>query len=172
MVYQAGMRSGRLNDWLTLLANFGVVVGIVFLVIEVRQNQAAIEESNLINRVQARSMEIDQFNDFRAFVSQSEDLSRIWVEGSGGQPLDAVEQSRFEMLCLSNVWISVGAYERSLMLGRPGVAEGTVRIRAEMLANSPGFRNCWDNVVRQSVVEYGLSEYADAVESAARSLLE
>ena len=161
------MNDGKLNEWLTLLANFGVVIGIVFLVIEVRQNQAAIEESNLINRVQARSMEIDQFNDFRAFVSQSEELSRIWVEGIAGQELDAVERARFEMLCLSNVWISVGAYERSLLLGRPGVADGTVRIRADMLANSPGFRNCWNDVVRQSVIDYGLSEYVDAVEKTA-----
>jgi hypothetical protein len=164
------MKKGKLNEWLTLLANFGVVTGIVFLVIEVRQNQAAIEESNLINRVQARSMEIDQFNDFRAFVSQSEELSRIWVEGIAGQPLDTVERARFEMLCLSNVWISVGAYERSLLLDRPGIADGTVRIRAEMLAESPGFRDCWNKVVRQSVLEYGMGEYVDAVESLANEL--
>lgn len=164
------MNNGKLNEWLTLLANFGVVTGIIFLVIEVRQNQAAIEESNLINRVQARSMEIDQFNDFRAFVSQSEDLSRIWFAGSAGEPLDEVEQSRFEMLCLSNVWISVGAYERSLMLERPAIADGTVRIRAEMLASSPGFRECWNNIVRQLVLDYGMGEYVDAVETIADQL--
>ena len=164
------MKRGKLNEWLTLLANFGVVTGIVFLVIEVRQNQAAIEESNLINRVQARSMEIDQFNDFRAFVSQSDELSRIWVVGSAGDPLDDVERARFEMLCLSNVWISVGAYERSLMLDRTSIAEGTVRIRAEMLAESPGFRDCWNKVVRQSVLEYGMGEYVDAVETLASQL--
>ena len=69
MVRETYWKKCNLNEWLTLLANFGVVVGIVFLVIEGRQNQAAIEESNLIKRVQARSMEIDQFNDFHAFVS-------------------------------------------------------------------------------------------------------
>ena len=164
------MKKGQLSEWLTLLANFGVVAGLIFLVIEVRQNQAAIEESNLINRVQARSMEIDQFNDFRAFVSQSEELSRIWVEGSAGQSLNAIDQSRFNMLCLSNVWISVGAYERSLLLDRPRIAEGTVRIRAEMLVNLPGFKDCWNNAVRQTVLDYGMGEYVDAVESVAGQL--
>ena len=43
MVYPADMKHGNFNEWLTLLANFGVVTGIVFLTIELRQNQAAIE---------------------------------------------------------------------------------------------------------------------------------
>ena len=37
------------NRWLTLTANIGVLAGIVFLAIEVGQNQEALEESNLIN---------------------------------------------------------------------------------------------------------------------------
>ena len=115
-------------------------------------------------------MEIDQFSDFRAFVSQSEDLSRIWIAGSAGELLDEVERSRFEMLCLSNVWIRVGACERSLMLDRPAIANGAVRIWAEMLANSPGFRECWNNIVRQSVLDYGMGEYVDAVDTIADQL--
>ena len=35
----------RLNQWLTLLANFGVVAGIVFLAVEIRQNQALLEQN-------------------------------------------------------------------------------------------------------------------------------
>ena len=158
------MKRQTLNEWLSLLANFGVVAGIVFLAIEVRQNQATLEESNRLNQVLARSMEIDQFNDFRSYVSQSEALSRIWLEGRKGAALTPVEKERFEMLCLSNVWISVGAYERSRMLERPSVAAGTIRIRADMLANDPGFRACWNDVVRASVIDYGMAEYVEAVE--------
>jgi len=33
------MNSGKLNDWLGLLANVGVVVGIIFLVLELQQNR-------------------------------------------------------------------------------------------------------------------------------------
>ena len=36
------MNLEKVNHWLTLLANVGVLVGIVFLVIEVRQNTEAI----------------------------------------------------------------------------------------------------------------------------------
>lgn len=34
------MNSSRINDWLTLVANLAVVCGIVFLAVEVRQNNA------------------------------------------------------------------------------------------------------------------------------------
>ena len=74
------------------------------------------------------------------------------------------------MLCLSNAWISVGACKRSLMLDRPTIADGTVRLRAEMLAPGPGFRDCWNNMVRQSVPDYGMGEYVDAVETIADQL--
>ena len=33
------MESDRLNRWLTLAANFGVILGIVFVVLEIRQNR-------------------------------------------------------------------------------------------------------------------------------------
>ncbi len=43
------MNSERLNTWLTLLANFGVIVGLGVLIYEVRQNNeltlAEIEQS-------------------------------------------------------------------------------------------------------------------------------
>jgi hypothetical protein len=34
------MNSSRINDWLTLVANLAVVCGIVFLAVEVPQNNA------------------------------------------------------------------------------------------------------------------------------------
>ena len=37
------MNLDRLNDWLTLLTNVGVLVGIFLLVIELRQNQEILE---------------------------------------------------------------------------------------------------------------------------------
>jgi hypothetical protein len=56
------------------------------------------------------------------------------------------------------------------MLDRPSIADGTAHIRAEMLAHSPGFEDCWNKVVRQSVLDYGMGEYVNAVESLADRL--
>jgi len=39
------MNIDRLNDWLTLLANFGVIGGLIFLGLEVQQNTTAVQAS-------------------------------------------------------------------------------------------------------------------------------
>ena len=39
------MKSDKLNNWLTLLANFSVVAGIIVLVVEINQNTQAIQLS-------------------------------------------------------------------------------------------------------------------------------
>jgi len=40
------MKLDNANKWLTLVANFGVVAGIIFLAIEVRQNQELLERDH------------------------------------------------------------------------------------------------------------------------------
>lgn len=39
------MNNEKLNQWLTTLANFGVIVGNVFLVVEIRQTSDQIEQN-------------------------------------------------------------------------------------------------------------------------------
>ncbi len=42
------MKLDNVNKWLTLVANFGVVAGIIFLAIEVRQNQELLERDHAL----------------------------------------------------------------------------------------------------------------------------
>ena len=44
----------RLNQWLTLIANLGVLLGIIFLVIEINQNTEAIriESVSLLTKME------------------------------------------------------------------------------------------------------------------------
>ena len=80
-----------------LLGNIGIIVGIVFLVIEVRQNQASIVEANVINR--AGSVESAQagFRAFRSLVVQDEELTEIWFRGIADEDLSEVEENRFRL---------------------------------------------------------------------------
>ena len=157
------MQLDNLNKWLTLLANLGVVAGIVFLSLEIQQNQLVIEESNKLSRLQARTTEIQMFNDWRTLAAGDAELSRIWLAGMSGKELAAEEEFRFFSLCMNNIWTSVGTYERSIELGRPEVARGTAATRAQMIRDNAGFARCWE-LAKESVRLYGLSEYIDSVE--------
>ena len=76
------MDTEKINRWLTLLANIGVVAGIVFLAVEIRQNQAILEESNQYNFLEMRAISLESYNDFRALVVQDAELSAHLVRWS------------------------------------------------------------------------------------------
>ena len=58
----------RLNQWLTLIANFGVILGIVFVVIEVRQNTD-------IGRAQTRAQQTASVMNLQAMESNPDLLA-------------------------------------------------------------------------------------------------
>jgi hypothetical protein len=158
------MKLDDYNRWLTLLANVAVFASIMFLAIEIRQNQTAIEESNRLNVLEARSLEIEQFNDWRSLLIEDAELARIWDGAMNGQTLQGIDQARFFNLCNNLVWISAGSFERSKALGRLDAANATTSIRAAMIDSSPAFRECWF-ALRDMLVEYGVGDYVNEVES-------
>lgn len=83
------MKLEKLNSWLTLLANLGVLAGIVFLVIELDQSNRQAQSSTF----QARINEIDQQG--REFAV-SEFLPELYVKirETGVSSLTPVERER------------------------------------------------------------------------------
>jgi hypothetical protein len=163
------MKLDSLNRWLMLVANVGVMAGVVFLAVEIGQNQAALDLSNQISILDARALEIQQYNDFNNSISQSREMAEIWSTGLAGEELDSIDAQRFDRLCESYVWLSAAAYERSLALGRNTIADFTVKLRGELLRDSPGFRHCW-RAQKEIIRGYGLASYIDAVEEVAGSI--
>ncbi len=72
------MQNSRINDWLTLIANIAVVGGIVFLAIEIRQNNELLRSESrqtlVANDVTSLTANIENADVFARLVS-GEDLS-------------------------------------------------------------------------------------------------
>lgn len=85
------MNAERLNNWLTLLANIGVVVGLVVVIFEVRESNLQAKSAATL----ARYSEIETAN--RDFAL-SEYLPAIYVlvEETGVESLDAEQFSRIK----------------------------------------------------------------------------
>ena len=60
----------RLNKWLTLVANFGVLVGIIFLILELSQNTQALRANAIQNSTDLARQQVMMF-------SQDADVVRI-----------------------------------------------------------------------------------------------
>jgi hypothetical protein len=79
------MDSDRLNRWLTLAANIGVVIGIIFLAVELRQNN-----ENLA--AQQRAVNFASVAETWAMVAENPSLSTLLDKDFGGETLSGAEQ--------------------------------------------------------------------------------
>jgi hypothetical protein len=162
----------KLNKWLTLLANFGVVAGIIFLAVEVRQNQTLLEQNHQtmlrdqeLEVLHATHLEVEQFNELRAQIYLNRDLSELWLNGRSGEFEDAVEEYRYNQLC-SAWFIANGlSYERSIVLDRALVRTALVEQSRRGIDMNPGWRECWGRVT-PFLVSFGFDEYVFAVDNA------
>ena len=162
----------RLNRWLTLLANFGVVAGIIFLAVEIRQNQVLLEQNNQnmlrdqeLEILNATHLEVQQFNDLRAQIYLSKEVSELWLNGRSGEFDNSVEEYRYNQLC-SAWFIANGlSYERSIVLNRPMVLKALPEQSRFSIDMNPGMKNCWERVA-PFLISFGFDEYVSAVENA------
>ena len=89
------MDSDRLNRWLTLAANVGVLAGILFLAYELQQN-------TLVTRFKAASNFQDSFSEIELFVAGSPEFAELLVKGREGGELSEAAEFRLSLF-YSNV---------------------------------------------------------------------
>ncbi len=105
------MKLEKLNQWLSLLANFVVVAGIVFLGIEIRQNSAELEQ----NTAAVGSDSFFQLNlalDSRyRMMAQDPNLAELVENGyNSPQMLSELEQAQFDAWIRADLNISESAW--------------------------------------------------------------
>lgn len=86
-IWGADMNLDRLNRWMTLAANIGVLAGILFLSFELRQNTMA-------SRLQAASNFQDSFSEIEFFIAQSPEFAALLIKGREGEELTNTGQFR------------------------------------------------------------------------------
>ena len=163
------MNVDSLNRWLSLAANIGVICGIIFLAVEIGQNRESLDQANRLSLLDARTTELEHYNEFRTQLAQDKELSDLWLRGRRGEPLDESEAQRFNLLCTTSLWTGATMYERSIELDRPKNAEGTVNGLAMRIAAEPGTRKCWETY-KELIRSFGIAKYVSAVDDAVESI--
>lgn len=107
------MNRDSLNWWLTLLANLGVLGGLVFVGLEIRQNTSQL-------RAEASRSITESVNALNAGVYSDPDLTDLLLRGRQDlTTLDPVERERFDRYQFSRLNVA----EHILDLEREGVSE-------------------------------------------------
>lgn len=77
----------RINRWMMLAANIGVLVGILFLIFELRQNTVA-------SRQQAASNFQDSFSEIEFFIAQNPEFAELLEAGRSGEEISGSNKLR------------------------------------------------------------------------------
>ena len=162
------MNLDNLNKWLTLLANIGVVAGIVFLAIEVRQNQISLDRNSELMEREYELQVADGLigiaqssNVFRYLLAENGELAQIWSDGAAGRELSVIDHQRFMSLCGAAIWGGATQYGRNVTLGRHDLAEAEANVRRQM-NSQPGLKQCWEENVG-GLRLWGYGDLVDAV---------
>lgn len=125
------MKNSNLSETLHLLANLGVIAGIVFLGVELRQNNELME-------MEARAILTENLQDGWYQVSSDPGLVELFIKDRSGQELSEGEEMR------------LNAYWMGMLLRRewqhehfPDAATGVAGLR-RLFSSYGSLRRAWD----------------------------
>jgi hypothetical protein len=150
------MKNFDLGQTIQIVANVGVLAGLVFLAVEVTQNQSSIDEDAQLNT-------LESFNEFRNFIAQSEQLSEIWLVGQAGDELTPTEALRFGYVCLDYLFLFATNYSRFDSQERRAAQQQLVSILLRQFKESPGLERCWEQQ-KSTITGFEYGAFVDAVD--------
>ena len=158
------MKKMDLGQTVSILANVGVIAGIVFLAVEIRQNQATLEEQNTLTRLTSRDSGYEYFSNFRKLLLENPELHEIWERGIAGEELSSFEKSRVQVLCQEQFWASFTLYNRNTALGMDQERDLVVSFLANQIEQSELVKDCWESQKNQ-FTSRGYTDFVSSVES-------
>ena len=146
------MKADNVNRWLTLGANVGVVIGIVFLAVELQQNNELLQSQASITYVEMRSGSLHN-------LLQNDELLKTVLKAKEGENLSPLESQRLEILYRSafiNWEWEYGQYEKGLLdvSDQPPAS----RFRAA-LSYHPLMRESWS--IHKAALSPGFVQYME-----------
>lgn len=139
-----------------------VVITLLVLVVQVRQNNRGLEESNRLNRAATIDRHADSISRWRGRLMENAELSRIWLSAVEGKVVN-----KEDLLRLNNLWIDFintqrANYVRANTVGDIGLASQAVRSVAAETSQSAIFEKLWS--VTSNWHRMASPEFVDAVE--------
>ena len=150
------MKQFDLGQTIQIVANVGVLAGLVFLAVEVSQNQSTIDEDAQLNT-------LESFSSFRNFIANSEQLSEIWLDGLAGADLTPTEELRFGYVCLDYLFLFATNYSRFESQERRAGQQQLVRVLRQQFESGPGLKQCWERQ-KATILGFEYEAFVDAVD--------
>jgi hypothetical protein len=159
------MQKFSLSQSLGVLANLGVIAGLVFVGLQLKQDRRIAESSLLFDGTNTRMYWVE-------LVRESPD---VWINGLAGESLTPAEAAQFEQIAISWELFHYTAYVTQPLLDiDPGKF---VREWALQLYTHPGLMSWWENYRKRSrytqpLPPNGRNPWFDAIDAEIKYLRE
>ena len=124
---------GKLHDWLQIIGLFGVLAGLVFVGLQLRQDRR-VAVANAVDAVAGDLVEWAQL---------VTDNSEVWRKGLAGEPLSESEAMEFDAMARAWDTRQYANWIRAVQGISPSPPERFVRQTAVEVHAYPGLRSFW-----------------------------
>ena len=147
------MKLSNLNEWLTLIANVGVLIGIIFLALEMRQNTSMMQ-------AQIRQGITENTLDFLLGIGTNLDAATAFYRGRTGIQEEDIElplgvgmfglmiQANFRLW--ENEWYQ---YQKGLF--EEGEIDARKNVWANLISGNTGYLDHWESSHENYSLEFG-----------------
>ena len=149
---------GKLNEWLGVFTNVGIIAGLVLVAYQIAQTNDALEIERRQWDTTYRSDRSEQFQDAVGRIAEDPELSSIWRRGRAGESLTPDEQYRFSLLSNSFFWLQWNSNRSELSrLGllpeQAYTSDGPLQVLVRTTQQNPGMRPELDRWLEQSQLD-------------------
>jgi len=132
---------GNLGDF---VGGIAVVVTLVYLAIQVRQNTVQLRRASDLASVEAGDLTVQAFSRFRERIVADAGVAELYLKGlRDPDMLDAAERLRFNMLLQELFYVLASSSRRLLAQGGYDVAQTLRILGVEATLAQPGIAKWW-----------------------------
>ena len=129
------MKKFDFGQTITILANLGVVAGLVFVGFQLQQEREIAQADRILLNSAG----------YRNWAELVTDNSELWAKGLAGEPLSAEEALAFDALASAREGSMYAAWRSAVLTGQSGaLADSLVREQAREFSSHPGLVKWWN----------------------------
>ena len=140
------MDTAKLNDWLTVVTNIGVIAGLVLLAYEISQTNESLEQDATALGASYVANTNEMWGRFVVPLYENPDVAALWIRGGADESLSAIETERYRHLTDMLFWITLLqlANERLRDPNFDAEGSGPVVVLKSYMTGRPGLRARFD----------------------------
>ena len=92
------LKVSQLNDWLGVLTNVGVIIGLGFVIYEIQQNNVSMDRDFRVYKSEVRAGTGEAIQQVYTPIIENQEVADIWLRGLAGEKLEGTDAERFRLL--------------------------------------------------------------------------